>query len=103
MDPFSYIIVLTSIILGLGVTRSFSRSISSTRRSKGLDHFRAQGPVYAVTMLMWFLLCVVAAFTKSRRFHACFAVIFLIYNLAFAGMQLITAQDAPGAGLLRSR
>jgi len=54
-------------------------------------------------MLMWFLLCVVAAFTKSRRFHACFAVIFLIYNLAFAGMQLITAQDAPGAGLLRSR
>jgi len=54
-------------------------------------------------MLMWFLLCVVAAFTKNRRFHACFAVIFLIYNPAFAGMQLITAQDAPGAGLLRSR
>jgi len=54
-------------------------------------------------MLMWFLLCLVAAFTKGRRFHACFAVVFLIYNLAFAGMQLITAQDASGAGLLRSR
>jgi len=70
---------------------------------KGLDHFRAQGPVYAVTMVMWFLLCLVAAFTKGRRFHACFAMIFLIYNLAFAGIQLITSQDAPGAGLLRSR
>jgi hypothetical protein len=50
---------------------------------------------------MWFVLCIVAAFTKQRRFHAWFAVIFLIYNLAFAGMQLITAQDAPGARLIR--
>ena len=68
---------------------------------KGFEHFRAQGPHYAATMIMWFILCIVAAFTKRRRFHGWFAVIFLIYNLAFAGMQLITAQDAPGARLIR--
>jgi hypothetical protein len=58
---------------------------------KGFEHFCAQGPLYAATMIMWFVLRIVAAFTKRRRFHGWFAVIFLIYNLAFAGMQLITA------------
>ena len=38
---------------------------------KGFEHFRAQGPLYAATMIMWFILCIVAAFTKRRRFHGC--------------------------------
>jgi hypothetical protein len=98
VDPFSYINREIFLLFAL----VFPIDLIDTAL-KGLDHFRAQGPVYAATMVMWFLLCLVAAFTKGRRFHACFAVIFLIYNLAFAGIQLITSQDAPGAGLLRSR
>jgi hypothetical protein len=65
---------------------------------KGLAHFQAQGPLYAGTMTMWCVLSLVAAFTRSRRYHGWFAIFFLLYNLAFAGMTLITAQDrwAPG-------
>ena len=70
---------------------------------KGLEHFRAQGPIYVVTMSSWFVLCLIASFTESRRFHAVFAILFLVWNLAFAGSMLITAQDAPGSGLLRTR
>lgn len=69
---------------------------------KGWQHLRDQGPVYPVTMLVWLVLCLIAAFTKNKAFHGCFAVVFMMWNLAFAGMMLITAQDAPGAGWLRT-
>jgi peptidoglycan/LPS O-acetylase OafA/YrhL len=54
-------------------------------------------------MIIWFALCLVAVFTKNRTFHASFAIIFMVWNLAFAGMILITAQDALGAKLFRTQ
>lgn len=39
---------------------------------KGMAHFRAQGPLYVMTMALWFVLCLVAAFTKRRYYHAFF-------------------------------
>ena len=56
---------------------------------KGVAHFRAQGPLYVVVMVLWFVLCLIAAFTKRRLYHTCFAVIFLICNLVFVGTTLL--------------
>jgi hypothetical protein len=39
---------------------------------KGVAHFRAQGPLYLMVMVLWFVLCLIAAFTKRRLYHACF-------------------------------
>jgi hypothetical protein len=66
---------------------------------KGLSHFRAQGPLYLGTMLMWFALLMVAAFNRRRGYHAFLAVIFLIYNLLLLGTSLITDQSALGASV----
>jgi hypothetical protein len=63
---------------------------------KGMAHFRAQGPLYVMTMVLWFVLCLIAAFTKRRLYHACFAVIFLICNLVFVGTTLLTDQGVIG-------
>jgi len=43
-------------------------------------------------MRLWFTLCLVAAFTKSARYHAFFAVMFLIYDLGLLGASLINEQ-----------
>ena len=59
---------------------------------KGLAHFRDQGPAYFITMGLWFTFCLVAAFTKSARYHAFFAVMFLICNLGLLGASLINEQ-----------
>jgi hypothetical protein len=45
----------------------------------------------------------VDAFTKEKTFHDCFAILFLVWNLAFVGMMLITAQDALGAKLFQTK
>ena len=63
---------------------------------KGMAHFKAQGPLYVTTMGLWFVLCLIAAFTKRRMFHASFAVIFLVYNLLFVGTTLLTDQGVIG-------
>jgi hypothetical protein len=63
---------------------------------KGMAHFKAQGLLYVMTMGLWFVLCLVAAFTKRRMFHASFAVIFLICNLVFVGTTLLTDQGVIG-------
>jgi hypothetical protein len=57
---------------------------------KGWAHFHAQGPAYFATMALLFTVCLVAAFTRNARFHAAFAVAFLLYNLALLGASLIT-------------
>jgi hypothetical protein len=67
---------------------------------KGLSHFRAQGPVYLATMVLWFTLLLVAAFNQRRRYHACLAVLFLIYNVLLLGTSLLTDQTAAGASLV---
>jgi hypothetical protein len=63
---------------------------------KGVAHFKAQGLLYLGTMGLWFVLCLIAAFTKRRSFHGFFAVIFLIYNVAFVGTTLLTDQGVIG-------
>lgn len=67
---------------------------------KGIEHARAQGPFYWITMTLWFALCLIGAATKNRGYHGMFAVFFLIYNLVFVGLTAITDQTAPGARFL---
>jgi hypothetical protein len=55
---------------------------------KGRAHFIAQGPLYVVTLLLVCGLNIVAASTRRERFHAFFAVFFLIYLLAFISINL---------------
>lgn len=70
---------------------------------KGVAHFHDQGPAYFITMGLWFTLCLVAAFTKRERYHAFFAVIFMIYNLGLLGASLITEQGFSVPDLIQSR
>jgi hypothetical protein len=67
---------------------------------KGLAHFRAQGPLYLGTMLLWLILLMIAAFNRRRSYHAFLAVLFLIYNALLLGTSLITDQSALGASVL---
>jgi hypothetical protein len=67
---------------------------------KGFAHFRAQGPLYFGTMLMWFVLLIVAAFNRRSGYHAFLAIVFLIYNILLLGTSLITDQSALGASVL---
>jgi hypothetical protein len=55
----------------------------------GLSYFLSFGPLYYRSMLLHILLCAIAATTKSPRYHAFFAVFFLIYNLAMLGSNLL--------------
>lgn len=57
---------------------------------KGWDHFLAQGLIYPVTLSLLFVLSLVGAFTSRERFHAFYAVFFLIYILLFIGINLRT-------------
>lgn len=70
---------------------------------KGAAHFREQGPPYFITMGLWFVLCLVAAFTKNARFHAVFAVAFMVYNLGLLGVSLITERGVSVPALIQSR
>jgi hypothetical protein len=63
---------------------------------KGVAHFRAQGPFYLITMIAWARLSLVAALTSRRSFHAILAVLFLIYNLFFVGLTVLTDQGLIG-------
>lgn len=67
---------------------------------KGFAHFRAQGPLYLGTMVMWFVLLMIAAFSRRQGYHTFLAVIFLIYNMLLLGTSLITDQSALGASVL---
>jgi hypothetical protein len=55
---------------------------------KGRAHFLAQGPLYVVTLALIFILCVAGALTRNERYHAAFAVFFLLYILAFISINL---------------
>ena len=56
---------------------------------KGWVHFQELGPLYYGSMTMFFVLCSIAAFTKSPRYHGVFAVFYLIYNSAMLGSNLL--------------
>jgi hypothetical protein len=55
---------------------------------KGPEHFVAQGPLYVVTLVVLFMLMVMAARISRKQFHAFFAVFFFVYLLAFIGINL---------------
>ncbi|MBX3064599.1 MAG: hypothetical protein U0528_03955 [Anaerolineae bacterium] len=55
---------------------------------KGWDHFVAQGPIYIITLSLIFVLCVIGARTKDERYHAAFAIFFLVYLLVFITINL---------------
>ena len=56
---------------------------------KGWDYFRALGVEYTATQSALFVLCIIAAFTKSPRYHGAFAVFFLVFNTALLGSNLL--------------
>ena len=56
---------------------------------KGVSYFLSLGPLYYGSMLMHITLCLIAAFTKSSRYHAVFAIFYLIYNLVMLGNNLL--------------
>lgn len=55
---------------------------------KGWDHFVAQGVIYPISMLLLFGLNLTAAFTRNERFHAFYAVFFMVYLLVFISINL---------------
>jgi hypothetical protein len=56
---------------------------------KGWEHLRSLGPLYFGSMVMFILLGSIAAFTRSGRYHAVFAVFFFVYNGAMLGSNLL--------------
>ena len=56
---------------------------------KGFAYFLSLGPLYYGSMLMQITLCAIAAITKSPRYHAAFAIFYLLYNLAMLGSNLL--------------
>ena len=56
---------------------------------KGVTYFLSFGPLYYGSMLMNIALCAIAATTKSPRYHASFAVFYLLYNLGMLGTNLL--------------
>jgi hypothetical protein len=55
---------------------------------KGWDHFAAQGAIYVITLLVLLVLSLAAAYTRNERYHAFFAIFFLVYFTAFIGINL---------------
>ena len=55
---------------------------------KGYEHFVAQGPIYVVTILLLFILNLIAVFTKNEKYHKFFSVFFLVYILFFISVNL---------------
>jgi len=55
---------------------------------KGWAHFQAQGMVYPVSIGVWFELMVIAAVTRSQRYHAAYSIFFFIYLLVFISINL---------------
>jgi hypothetical protein len=56
---------------------------------KGWAYFVSLGPFYAAVMVTQIVLCLVAAYTRSARYHSVFAVAFLVYNAALLSSNLL--------------
>jgi hypothetical protein len=57
-------------------------------RLKGWEHFVAQGPIYVITIVLIFILCVIGSRTKKEYYHIGFAIFFLVYILVFISINL---------------
>jgi len=64
IDPFSYLLVLISIVLALGMTRVL----------QGIRHFVAQGPQDVVSGIILFSTTVAGAIKRNETYHKLFAI-----------------------------
>ena len=55
---------------------------------KGRQHLLAQGTIYPITIVLLFVLMVIAALTGNKKYHAFFAVFYLIYIMVFITINL---------------
>lgn len=55
---------------------------------KGTDHLAAQGPQYFITIGTLTILSIVAGFTKNERYHAFFAIFFLVVLFTLIALNL---------------
>jgi hypothetical protein len=56
---------------------------------KGREHFLSLGLLYFFSMAMFFTLGLIAAFTRSVRYHSAFAVFYFVYNGAMLGNNVL--------------
>jgi len=56
---------------------------------KGKQHFVDQGPLYLPTMLAWCTGAIVAGLTKNERYHAFWAIFFLLYQIYYTTVVLL--------------
>ena len=56
---------------------------------KGWEYFRSLGPLYFTSMAMFMTLGLIAAFTRSVRYHSVFAVFYFVYNVAMLGNSVL--------------
>ena len=56
---------------------------------KGWERFVSLGPLYYGSMTMFIALGLIAAFTRSVRYHSAFAVFYFVYNGAMLGNSLL--------------
>ncbi len=55
---------------------------------KGWDHFVAQGWIYVIFLSIMLVLNLVAAYTRSEKYHTFFSVFFLAYLMLFISINL---------------
>jgi hypothetical protein len=56
---------------------------------KGRQHFIDQGSLYLPTMTVWCVGSIVAGITRNERYHAFWAVLFLLYQIFYTTMVLL--------------
>jgi hypothetical protein len=50
---------------------------------KGMDHFRSLGPSYPIAVVSVSVLLMIAMWTRSERYHGAFAIVSVVYLLAY--------------------
>lgn len=50
---------------------------------KGRAYFASLGPEYPIRLAALFMLCIIAAWTKNRRFHFAFAAMYFVYFVSY--------------------
>jgi hypothetical protein len=56
---------------------------------KGWEHLHSLGLLYFISMAMFITLGLIAAFTRSVKYHSAFAVFYFVYNGAMLGNNVL--------------
>ncbi len=56
---------------------------------KGSAHFRAQGPAYLPVIALWTFGSLIAALTRSEKYHAIWAIVFPVSEVGFAAASVL--------------